>query len=135
MVHYLDALSWPVDAVIPVPLGKKRFRERGYNQVGLIAHPLALALGWNYAPRALTRVRETASQVGLSAGERRENVRGAFAADVRRVRDRRVLVMDDVATTGATLAACAQALLDGGAREVFALTVARALPHHGLTTV
>jgi len=135
MLPYLTSLDWPIDIVTPVPLGKKRYRQRGYNQVGLIARPLALAQGWDYAPRVLRRARETISQVGLSASERKRNVRGAFVADSQRVRDRRILIMDDVVTTGATLAACAQALMGGGAREVYALTVARALPRHGLTTV
>ena len=135
MLPYIASLGWPIDMVVPVPLGRKRFQERGYNQVGLIARPIALAQGWNYAPRALARARETNSQVGLSANERQRNVRGAFIADSQRVHGRCILIVDDVATTGATLTACAQALMDGGAREVYALTVARALPRHGLTTV
>ena len=133
--EYVFSLEWPVELLVPVPLGRKRLNERGYNQVGLIARPLALALGWEYAPSALVRTRETRSQVGLTAAERRENVRQAFRADAKRVGDRAVLVMDDVATTGSTLAACAEALLASGAREVYALTVARALSQHGLMQV
>ena len=135
MLEYIESLNWQIDMVVPVPLGKKRFRERGYNQVGLIARPLALAKGWSYAPRSLRRDKETASQVGLSADEREKNVRNAFIADRKKVAGKTVLVVDDVSTTGATLNSCAKALINGGAREIYALSVARALPRHGLKIV
>ena len=130
--HYLESLGWPIDVVIPIPLGQKRLNERGYNQVALIAKPLSLYLGLSYHPRALKRGRETRSQVGLSAKERRDNVRDVFLVDASLVRGKSVLVMDDVATTGATLSSSAEALYQAGVKDVFALTVARALPHHGL---
>jgi predicted amidophosphoribosyltransferase len=101
----------------------------------LIARPLSLALGLDYRPGALKRKRETVSQVGLSAVERRDNMQDAFFADSRFVRGRVVLVVDDVATTGSTLSSCSEALYQSGAADVFALTVARALPHHGLHQV
>lgn len=75
---------------------------------------------------ALVRIRETNSQVGLTPAERERNVAGAFAADAVRVQDQAVLLIDDVYTTGATLAACAQAVRLAGAAAVFGLTVARA---------
>lgn len=131
MTDYVSSLNWQIDLILPVPLGEKRRRERGYNQVALVAWPLAMRLGWRYMPHALQRKRETVSQVGLSIQERRKNVQNAFVADSRLVTGRCVVVMDDVATTGATLAACAQALRDAGARQVYALTIARALPRHG----
>jgi len=112
--------------LVPVPLGSKRIKERGYNQAGLIGWPLSLALDIAYAPRALSRARETRSQVGLSRAERHENVRDAFRADKRLVNGRVILLVDDVATTGVTLSSCAEALYAAGARDVFALTVARA---------
>lgn len=135
MAVWVTRLNWQADLILPVPLGEKRYSERGYNQVALVAWPLAMRLGWRYDPQGLTRSRETRSQVGLSALERKENVDGAFRADPCRVKDRRVIVMDDVATTGATLSACAQALQEAGAQCVYALTIARALPHHGLKIV
>ncbi len=128
------SLKWPVEMIVPVPLGKKRSQERGYNQVNLIAHPLALAAGIAFVPNALSRIRETRSQVGLTKMERRVNVGGAFQAETTRVNGRVVLLMDDVATTGATLSSCAEALYAAGARDVFALTVSRALAHHGLNS-
>jgi ComF family protein len=135
MVHDVMKLNWSIDLVVPIPLGEKRRRERGYNQVALVAMPLAASLKWQYAPRALKRIRETRSQVGLSYEERRENTTNAFASDARLVGDRTVLLMDDVATTGATLSAAASALSAAGARKIYALTLARALPKHGLRVV
>jgi predicted amidophosphoribosyltransferase len=83
----------------------------------------------------VVRDRETRSQVGLSAAERKENVSGAFKVNPAIAASRVVLLIDDVATTGATLFSCTRALLDGGSPSVYALTLARALPKHGLSTV
>jgi competence protein ComFC len=129
---YVSNLNWPIDLVVPVPLGKKRLYERGYNQVGLIARPLSLSMNIAYAPDALSRGRETRSQVGLSKLERHANVYGAFHAKRTRVNGRIALLIDDVATTGSTLSSCAEALYAAGAQDVFAVTVARALIHHNL---
>jgi len=133
MKRFLAGLYWPIDLVVPIPLGQSRRRERGYNQVSLIALPLAMSLNLAYVPKALYRWRETRSQVGLSREQRRKNIQGAFRADERKVRGRTVLLMDDVATTGSTLSSGAEALFSAGARQVYALTVARALPRHGLS--
>lgn len=135
MLPYVNRLGWKVDLVVPVPLGARRFRERGYNQVTSFARPLALAQRWTLSPNALKRVRETQTQVDLSASERVKNVEDAFVADWKRVDGKSVLVLDDVSTTGATLNSCASALIRGGAKVVYALTIARALPHHGLRTI
>ena len=132
---FISHLGWPVEILIPIPLGKQRRKERGYNQVAMIAKPLSLQVGLEYCPDALFRARETRSQVGLSASERQENVRDAFLAARKKVSGRSVLLMDDVSTTGATLSSAAEALYDAGAREVFAITIARALPHHSLKVV
>jgi competence protein ComFC len=135
LAQLAQSLDWPVDIVAPVPSGRKRLRERGYNQVELIARPFSLAMGLDYCPKALKRKRETISQVGLSAIERQENVRDAFIADSNIVGGKTILVMDDVSTTGSTLSSCSDALFRAGVKDVFALTVARALPHHGLQQV
>ncbi|MEW6403249.1 MAG: ComF family protein [Chloroflexota bacterium] len=131
MADFVRGLGWPIEMVVPIPLGRKRLKERGYNQVGLIARPLAMSLGMEYAPQELARRRETRSQVGLNKDARRENVREAFVAGAR-VKGKTILVMDDVATTGSTLSAGAEALFLSGAKDVYALTVARALTRHGL---
>ncbi|HTX91976.1 MAG TPA: ComF family protein [Anaerolineales bacterium] len=132
---FVDQLGWKVDMVVPVPLGRQRLKERGYNQVGLVAMPLAALNGWWYSSNTLSRTRETRSQVGLSVEERRANVSGAFRAKPALADGKVILLMDDVATTGATLSVCAEALKQSGARLVYALTLARALPRHGLHVV
>ncbi len=126
LIMLLAELNWPVQLVIPVPLSKQRLRERGYNQSSLLARPLALAAGLAYKPGALRRVRDTRTQVGLNEKERLQNVMGAFSADPRAVSGKIVLVIDDVATTGATVNSCAQALLKSGAAAVYGLTLAKA---------
>lgn len=126
LARHASSLGWEADVLVPVPLGRGRLRERGYNQAGLIAFPLSLALGIDFAPSALSRTRETRSQVGLTRAERRVNVHDAFEARPSQVTDRCVMLVDDVATTGATLSSCAKALHAAGARDVFALTIARA---------
>ncbi len=112
------------DAVVPVPLHRSRQRTRGFNQ----AHALARHLGLP-VQELLVRTRKTATQADLPAGKRHANVSGAFSSHVHGAHgiDGMVLVLvDDVCTTGATLNACAEVLLDGGAAEVRALAAARA---------
>ena len=135
MMLFVQSLDWQVELLIPVPLGKKRLKERGYNQVGLVAQPLAYQMGWKYEPEALWKTRETRSQVGLTASQRQENVDHAYQADAKVVKQKSILLMDDVATTGSTISACTQAVLSAGAQEVYVLTIARALSHHSLDRV
>lgn len=135
MVDFFHSLHWQVQAVLPVPLGKKRLKERGYNQVGLVARPLAFNIGMEYLPRAVQKTRDTRSQVGLSASQRQENVKNAYQADPLAVNGKSVLLMDDVATTGSTISVCTESLLSAGAKEVYVLTIARALSHHDLNRV
>jgi ComF family protein len=114
------------DIVVPVPLHRRRF-----NQSAELARALARRSGKPFEPAALVRVKVTRQQVGLGLREREDNVRGAFRvppeADIK-VRGRRVLVVDDVYTTGATVSAVARALKRGGATAVDVLTFARVLP-------
>jgi len=135
MAEFVNNLGLDVDMVIPIPLGKLRLKERGYNQVALVARPLAIELGLDYAPQGLWKSRETRSQVGLNIYQRRENVSKAYQADVKIVNGRSILLMDDVATTGSTILSSTEALLSAGARDVYAITIARALSHHDLNRV
>jgi competence protein ComFC len=121
-----ERLQWHVDLVVPVPLAVARQRQRGYNQVELISSPLAEALDLPHYRSALKRVRDTGSQVGRDFLARRANVEGAFSADPRHFAQQNVLLVDDLLTTGATIRACSQALLEADARQIFALTVGRA---------
>lgn len=115
------------DLVIPVPLHPRRLAERGYNQAALLAAEAAPALRAAVVARGLARVRDTAHQARLARDGRGANVADAFQARwPERVRGRAVVLVDDVATTGATLAACAEALRRAGAASVVALVVARA---------
>ena len=116
------------DAVAPVPLHPTRLLHRRYNQAAEIARPLARAHRLAYLPDALVRARRTDSQGGKSGSGRRRNVAGAFAVpEIRRskVEGRRIVLIDDVLTTGATAEACAKALLKAGASAVDVAVVAR----------
>jgi ComF family protein len=118
------------DIVVPVPLHRQRERERGYNQADLIAKPLARKLGLPYRAVLLVRTKPRPDKHILSFEERWDSVRGAFATRPgAKVDNLRVLLVDDVMTTGATLDACAKALRGAGAKSVIGLTVARAARH------
>lgn len=125
-----DGHHWAgkVDAVVPVPLHWRRRRSRGYDQAALLAKPVAKSLGVPLLLGGLRRVRNTVSQVDLPHHERQQNIAGAFAPW--RLRGLgRVLLIDDVRTTGATLWAASEALRAGGASEVHTLVLAtRVLP-------
>ncbi len=125
------ALTWhpsPADLVIPVPLGKKRTRTRGFNQAELIAKAFAEHFGGQFRPDILSRIRETAPQSELHSHDARErNIIGAFSAtEENLLRGARVILVDDVATSGATLNDAARALKSRGVRTILAFVVARA---------
>jgi len=112
-----------VDAVVPVPLHWRRRRSRGYDQAALLAKPVARSLAVPVVLRGLRRVRNTPSQVDLPHRERQQNIAGAFAPwRLRGVR--RVLLVDDVRTTGATLRAASEALRAGGVSEMHTFVLA-----------
>ena len=127
-VVWREADLLAADIVVPVPLHRQRHRERGYNQADLIARPLARQLGLPYRAVLLMRTSPRPDKHILSLRERWDSVRGAFATRPgSRVDKLRVLLVDDVMTTGATLDACARALRKAGAKSVIGLTVARAV--------
>ena len=135
MAERMARLAWPVDvvdertALVPVPLSAGRMRERGFNQSELIAH--ALASRWRIPvwPDAILRARETTTQTKLRPSDRLRNVAGAFDVShslSKRIRGAHLVLVDDVVTTAATLNACAETLMQAGARIISYVTFGRA---------
>jgi ComF family protein len=134
MVRHVPAPAGGILA--PVPLSRRRRRQRGYNQAAAIAHALAARWHLPVAEAVLHRARDTGTQTALSPSERLRNMAAAFAATPpeRAVGDRgapypTIILVDDVLTTGATLVACATALRGAGWPAVDAITFARAVPY------
>jgi competence protein ComFC len=127
MVKAWPTWQCPVDLVMPVPLHPKRQKKRGYNQSELIVKRFCECLTLPPDTHSLQRVRSTPPQVGLDAAARKSNVHGAFAVQDIRVKGKDILLVDDVCTTGATLAAATNVLLAAGANSVSAYCVARAM--------
>jgi len=116
-----------VDLVIPVPLHPSREKERGFNQAELLAEEIARKIGKPVARGVLIKTRKTLAQVSLEAEDRKHNLKGAFAVKKPgKITGRKVLLVDDVFTTGSTSQECARILLEAGASEVRVVTLARA---------
>lgn len=114
--------------LIPVPLHKKRLRERGFNQSELLAKRLSEKTGQRVIDKAIIRKKYTLPQVDLKMNERKENIRDAFfCLDSALIEDKKVILIDDVLTTGATMTECAKVLKAAGAKEVWGLALARNL--------
>lgn len=122
-----EAAGCSADLIAPLPLHRTRLRERGFNQALELARPVAHALGKPIDTDCCTRIRHTAAQAGLPWRERAKNIRGAFHC-AKELQGKRILLVDDVMTTGASLNECARTLKLHGAEEVTLLVVARALP-------
>ncbi len=123
---YLSTNPVPGEILVPVPLHQKRLRERGYNQSGLLAHELGRLSKLPAVDDCLIRLRHTLPQARTTTvGERRNNVTDAFTCHDDRLRDKQVLLIDDVSTSGATLDACAVALKAAGAISVWGLVLAK----------
>ncbi len=124
LADYWRSYPLPGEVLVPVPLHRKRLRERGYNQAALLARAMSKLTGLPVVEGSLLRIRDTVTQARTaSAAERRSNVRDAFACP-QELHGEKMLLIDDVCTTGATLDACAMALKAAGAGSVWGLTVA-----------
>ncbi len=124
LARHLESSRLAADLIVPVPLHRRRERERGYNQAALLAYELGRRTGLPVVP-ALGRTEDTPPQVAMVGLEkRRANIEGVFEC-VADVRDRRVLLIDDVVTTGSTMGACAAPLKAAGASKVWGLAFAR----------
>ncbi len=114
-----------IDAIVPVPLSAKRLRQRSYNQALLLARGLSKKLRIEYYQGILEKIRETAPQSTLHADKRYENVKDAYAVSNKRmIKGKRILLVDDVITTGATVNACVSALKKAGTKKVQVLAIA-----------
>lgn len=122
-----EALWDGADFFVPVPLHPSRRRERGFNQARLLARDLGKMRGLDVLDRVLVKTRNVPAQAGLKAADRERNVRRVYAVrKPHRVADRTLVLVDDVTTTGATIRECARVLMAAGAKEVRAITIARA---------
>lgn len=129
LAHAYQYYSLQADAIIPVPLHSERQKQRGYNHAHLLAEVCAAQVNVPLYEDMVIRYRATPAQVGLTASERLQNVAGAFrcssAFATGRLHGRRIVIVDDVYTTGATLESCARPLFASGAREVWGLVLAQ----------
>ena len=114
--------------LIPVPLHKTRKRERGFNQSEIVAESLGAELSLTVEKNILSRIKNTKYQTKLTVEERKQNVAGAFQVNDKQkiLKDRKIILVDDVITTGATLNECAKVLKQAGVKEILGVTIAKA---------
>lgn len=125
MATRAESFAGQIDIVVSVPLHPRRLADRGFDQAALLARPIARRLVVPWAPRALARVQDTAKQASLDKAARATNLHGAFAVRTpEAIQGRRVLLVDDVRTTGATLSGCVSALRSAGAERVWTMVLA-----------
>jgi ComF family protein len=126
-LEHEEALWWGLDAIVPVPLHPKRERERGYNHTQIIAKYLARFKDAQLLDKNLVKVKNVPPQMSLAMEDRQKSVKGAFAVNKQEeVKNKVILLLDDVFTTGATTGECSRLLLEAGAQEVRAFTIAQA---------
>lgn len=126
LAEYLERNSLPGEALLCVPLHPRRLRDRGYNQSRLLASEVGKCTGLPLIEDCLVRVKQVQPQVrATGVEERRRNVADAFVCRDERIKGKRIILIDDVCTSGATLESCATALKEGGAASVWGLTLAR----------
>lgn len=126
MREFCITQSLEFDVLVPVPLHRRRLRERGYNQSALLARELSRLVGVRVDDKSLTRARHTLPQARTgSVAERQRNVIGLFTCNSDKLKERKILLIDDVTTTGATLDACAEVLKHAGAAAVWGLALAK----------
>ncbi len=124
MCRTLNGLSWNFDYIVPVPLHKKKEKARGFNQTGLLGEYISKRRNIPLFP-GLIKTLDTPSQVGLPYNERRTNIMDCFTLKyTERIKNKSILLIDDVMTTGTTIEECSKVLLAGGAKDVYVLCLA-----------
>ena len=127
MINKFNEAKFDVDFIVPVPVGPKRGKERGYNQAALLAREVSAGTGIEYAD-ILERIKDTPTQAKLTQVERRHNLDGAFVVtDKDKVKGKSILIIDDIMTTGSTCDEIAKILLKAKAKAVFVLTLAHTI--------
>ncbi len=122
-----EEIWWGVDAVVPVPLHKKRKRHRGFNQAFVLAKIIAREKDKALITNSLVKTKNRLPQTVVEVRERGKNIKGAFVVKkARKIKDKIILLVDDVYTTGATIKECCDMLLQAGAKEVRIITLAQA---------
>ena len=127
LVSLLAEKQWQFDLVIPVPLSRTRRKQRGYNQSELLSRPIARFFSIEHSNSALMRTKDTGEQYKRNSIERKTNLEDAFFANPAKLKEREVLLVDDIITTGATIRACSKTLLEAGAGKVMVISLAKAL--------
>jgi len=118
-------INWKFDLIIPIPLHQLKKAERGYNQSYFIAKGVGNILNVKVSDRVVKRVKYTESQTTMNLNEREENISGAFKVSQKNaIREKSILLLDDVITTGATIAECGKILLEAGANKIYAASIA-----------
>lgn len=125
LINILEREQWDFEVVIPVPLSKKRRKERSYNQSALISRPIARYFHKEHLPKALLRTKDTGSQIDRNKQERNLFLEDAFWGNPAKLNGRSVLLVDDIITTGATINHCSAALLKAGATKVSVISIAK----------
>ena len=129
LVDVYNKLDWKIDYVVPVPMSKKRFKQRGYNQSLLIATQFCNSLNLTLNATNLVKIKHTLPQTELTGADRYENLINAFMVqDNKLFKDKNILLIDDVYTTGSTMEEISRILLKSGVKNVYCLTVAHTKP-------
>ena len=127
LISLIEQKNWQFDLVLPVPLSKMRMKSRGFNQSALLSRPIARYFGVEHSTAMLAREKETDPQYSKTTVEREMNLQDAFSANPAKLNGRRVLLVDDIITTGATIKYCSKALSEAGAESILVISLAKAL--------
>jgi ComF family protein len=125
LIKLISNSTWQFDLIVPIPLSRAHLKTRGYNQSEKLAIPLSNYFQIPLVNDAISRIKETQSQFNLDRTERFKNVEGAFWGNPATLKNKKVLLVDDIFTTGATMRSCSKAILEAGGEAVFCITVAQ----------